>query len=257
MILGRLTEAAEAAAQRYTLLTEAWRGLFATSISASDFGAPSLTSRAIDSAYALASQFLSDERQRIADLTFEIATEARQQAISDIRSNDTTELTEPALEHLRETQRYMSDELVAQVHRDIAQLRQGLQRVSLEVSLASRSRGISTRSALLEYRIGNSADLQFMFFDRQGRKWSSKKFIRAVWRHTLLSVYNEMILMSAADHGLSRVKVVHQDAKSDVHGTIVALGSNSEFVTYSEIRNEVFHPNANSVLKVELPHVSP
>lgn len=252
MTLARLTEEAEAGAARYGLLTEAWRGLFASAITSSDFGAPVTSTRAIEKAYAIASDFLREERIRIAQATEEIATRARQRALSDISSIDAEDLTDAALEHLSETQRYMSDELVAQVHRDIALLRQTLQRVALEVGLASRSRGISHLSALVEYRIGNAADLQFMFHDRQARKWTSKKFVRAVWRHTLLSVYNESILMTAADHGLTRVRVEHEDAGAQSHGIIVALGSNSEFPTYSEVRNEIFHPNANAVLAVEL-----
>lgn len=256
MMLARLTEEAEAGAARYSLVTEAWRGLFASAIAGSDFGSPSASTRVIEEAYAIASDFLTEERRRIADACKEIAVEARQRALSAISSIDAEMLTDAALEHLSETQRYMSDELVAQVHRDIALLRSTLQRVSLEVAIASRSRGISKTTALMEYRIGNAADLQFVFHDRQSRKWSSKKFVRAVWRHTLLAVYNESILMTAADHGLTRVRVEHENADAESHGMIIALGSNSEFPTYSEIRNEVFHPNANAVLAVELSHVS-
>lgn len=251
MILNRLNQEAELAAIRYGLLTDSWRSIFHDTLNRSGFGYPYATEQAIGEAYDIAQDFLADERERASRIIAEIASEAHQTTIADLRSIDTSELTERALEHLRATHSYLIDELVAQIHRDIALLRQTLQRVSLEVSIASRSRGIPERTALIEYRIGNQADMQFVFHDRHARKWASKKFVRAIWRHTLLSVYNEIVLFVLADHGVARARVEHEDSSAQSHGMIIAMGSNTEFPTYSEIRNEIFHPNANAVLKME------
>lgn len=256
MIFNRLTQEAESAAVRYGLLTESWRSIFHSALNASDFGSPAVVDRAIEEAYAIASDYLAEERQFMARIVADIATEARQTTLLQIASVDASELSDRAGEHLRATQSYIESELIAQIHRDVALLRQQLQRVDLEVTIASTSRGISERAALIEYRIGNQADLQFVFHDRHARKWASKKFVRAMWRHSLLSVYNEIVLITLAEHGLKRAQVVHQDPSAATHGMIIAMGSNAELPTYSEIRNEIFHPNANAVLVMEGHNVS-
>lgn len=255
MILTRLSEEADAASARYGLLTNSWRSIYLSALNDRDFGTVLVMEKSVDEAYAIASSFIADERQTIERLIEEIATEARRATISELRSIDTSELSERALEHLNVTQSYLVDEIVAQIHRDIALLRQTIQRVSLEVSIAARSRSISERAALIEYQIGNVSDIQFSFHDRSSRKWASSKFIRTVWRHTLLSVYNEIVLYTLADHGLSRARVEHQDPAAEVHNMVIAMGSNSEFPTYSEIRMQVFHPNANAILRSETVHV--
>lgn len=251
MIFTTLTREAEAGAARYGLLTEAWRSIFHTTLNASDFGSVAAVGRANEEALAIASDFLADERSTVSRIVREIAIEARQTTLRQLASIDTSETTERVDEQLSAFCDYIESELIAQIHRDIALLRQTIQRVDLEVSIAATARGISARTALVEYRIGNQADLQFVFHDRHARKWASKKFIRAMWRHTLLAVYNEIVLMTLAEHGIWRAQVVHEDPNSDVNGVIVAMGSNSEFPTYSEIRADIFHPNANAVLRME------
>lgn len=256
MILDKLTLEAEFAAARYTLLTESWRSLFNQALGASDFGSPAAFKRLTRDAFSLAETFLAEEQEASERVLREIAIEAHQTTLDELQSVSADELSDAALEHLRVTQSYMLDELAAQMHRDVALLRQTLQRVVLEVSLAARSRQISERTALIEYRIGNQAELSFVFNDRQSRRWSSKKFVRALWRHTLLSVYNEIVLTTLADHGIQRARVVHQDAKADVHDMVIAFGSNTELPTYSEIREGVFHPNAHAFLAMEDSRVS-
>lgn len=256
MIINRLSAEGDTAAARYSLLTESWRSLFLNALNDADFGSAAQAIRVSQDAYRLAEVFLAEERLAAERVFEDIATEAHQTTIKEIESIDASELTAQTLEHLRVTQSYIDSELVAQIHRDIALVRDSLQRVVLEVSLASRSRGISSRQALIEYRIGNAKELSFVFQDRQTRRWSSKKYVRALWRHTLLAVYNETVMMTLADHGLDRAMVVHQDADAQSHGMIVTFGSSSDLPTYSEIRATVFHPNANAWLEMEKTNVS-
>lgn len=256
MILDQLTQYAESAATRYGMLTDSWRSLFQNALNSSAFGSPAQASRVVKEAYAIAESFLDEERAQADRVSTAVALEAHQTTLAQIASIDAQELTDAALEHLSASQNYMIDELVAQIHRDIALLRSTLQRAVLEVSIAARARGISKRTALIEYMIGNQAQMNFVFHDRHARKWASKKFVRAMWRHTLLAVYNEIVLIALADHGLSRAQVQHQDPAADAHGMLVAIGSNADLPTYSEIRNEIFHPNANAVLAMEDKNVS-
>jgi hypothetical protein len=251
MILQKLAQEAEFAAGRYTLLTESWRGAFNDALNRSDFGSPAHNGRLNHDLIAIADTFLTEEKEAARRVVEEIALEAHQTTLSEIQSATAIHLSERVLEHLGVTQSYLVDETIAQLYRDIALVRQTLRRIVLEVSVAARARRIPERAALIEYRIGNSADLQFTFHDRQSRRWSSKKFMRALWRHTLLSTYNETVMMTLADHGIEHARVFHQDGKAEVHDMRIAFGSNSSLPTYSEIRDAVFHPNANAYLTME------
>ncbi|RWI35422.1 hypothetical protein [Mesorhizobium sp.] len=255
MIFDQLSGYADSAAVRYGMLTDSWRSLFQNALNSSRFGAPAQASDVVREAYQIAESFLDEEREHAERVTTSVALEALQTTLAELESSDATKLTDAALQHLQATQSYIIDELVAQIHRDIALLRQTLQRAVLEVSVSAKSRGISQRTALIEYMIGNKAELDFVFHDRHARKWASKKFVRGMWRHTLLAVYNEVVMLTLADHGVTRAQVHHQDASAQAHGMMIALSSNADLPTYSEIRNEIFHPNANAVLAREIADV--
>jgi hypothetical protein len=104
---------------------------------------------------------------------------------------------------------------------------------------------------MIEYMIGNKTDIDFFFHDKASRKWESKLFVRSVYRQTLLSVYNEIVLYTLADHGIDRAEVEHHSPDAQHDGMVIALSSSTELPTYSEIRETVFHPNANAWLKME------
>lgn len=248
MIQNEFTRYAESASARYDMLTDSFRQLYTNAFTQADFGSWAQMVRIVKEAYQIAEIYLDNERETIDRILFDIATEAHQTTIREIASIDASELPERVSEHLGVTQRYLVDEIIAQVHRDIAQIRQRLQTAALEVSLSARSRAIPERRALIEFRIGNQSDLSFTFHDRTSRRWSSKKFIRAVWRHTLLAAYNESVMLTLADHGITDAIVSTVDAQAEAAGMRISFSSNSALPTYSEIRDTVFHPNSNAIL---------
>lgn len=256
MIQHILSEKADLAGLRYRMLTDSWRSLYSSAFGATNFGSSALVVSTLKQAYAIAEQFMVQERIEAERVINDFAKEAQQTTLREITSKQTEELSDAAREHLSASLDYVVDELSAQIYRDIALLRQSLQHAYLEVSIASKSRRLSGRSALFEYTIGNKTNLQFMFIDRNQRRWESKRFVRGLWRHALLSVYNEMVLMTLADHGIDRARVNQLNADADTHGLVIAFASNTDLPTYSEIRNEVFHPNSNAVLGMENAHVS-
>lgn len=252
MILDQITVRAEAAVRRYEQLCDGWRMAFNNALNRSDVTAVSEADRLVREGYTVSQSFLETERSKIYDAVWEVAQIAHDATAKQISSASAQTLSDAAREHLRVTESYIVDELIAQIHRDIALLRQSYQRVALEVGLAARSRRISPRTAMIEYRIGNQAELQFTFHDRATRKWNSSKFVRAMFRQALLAVYNETVMLVLADHGLQRARVHHVDPNAEVHGMVIALSANTEFPTYSEIRNAAFHPNANAFLEPEV-----
>ena len=244
----RMTAEAEAAAQRYAMVVETWRAIFAQALDSRHFGTARGMSEAIDNAYRVGAVFLEQERHEIARILLEIASEAHTATLSELSVTDTRELTDAVSEHLSEAETHLAHEMTLQVERDIAFLRQSLQRAVLQVSIHARAHRIALKAALIQYRIGNAAELQFFYHDRMNRKWPSRKFVRAVWRHSLLSLYNEVVLLTLADHGLDRAEVSHLDPRADSNGLVLAMSSGTALPTYSEVRNDLFHPNSDAIL---------
>lgn len=256
MIQNTLNYEADQASSRYALLTDGWQGEFGRALNELDFGSSTNTARMIAKATEMGQAFLDQEVYVSGEVFDKIAREAHQTTLREIASIDAEQLTDRVSEHLEASRTYLLEEVFAQIRRDLSTMRKMGSDVVLETSLASRSRGISSRQALIEYRLGNKATLDFSFIDRGNRKWNSRKFIRTVWRHTMLSVYNETVMMTLADHGIKNAVVDHIDPNAESHGAVITFGSNSELPTYTEVRDVIFHPNSNAVLKMERAVVS-
>ena len=244
-----MTAEAEAASQRYSLLVDSWRSLYGRALDRLDFGTPAQIDRLISEAYGIGRAFMDSEYEEVARASHAIALEARTATLNELRSQDSDALTDEALAHLSDAEDYLRHELSVQIERDIAFLKQSIRKAILQVNISAKARQVPLKTAMIEYRVGNSAELHFFFHDRGGQKWPSRKFVRAVWRLHLLSLYNEVVLMTLADHGLDQAQVEHVNPKATSHGMIVSIASNSKYPIYSEIRNEVFHPNADAILR--------
>lgn len=243
-----MSPAADAAAERYGLLTQAWASVFDDTLMAPDFGHQPAFDRAVMQAFEIARTFLETERIIISDRLDAIASEAHTDALAQISVTDARERPDAAGELLVATKHYLEREITIQIERDVTSLQRALRQVALQVMLTARSQRITPRAALMQYRVGSTGELQFSFLDRRSQKWPSRRFVRTVWRQALLSVFNEVTLLTLADHGLDYALVSHVSGKAEVDGMRVALATNSSFPSYGEIRDEIFHPNADAIL---------
>jgi hypothetical protein len=239
---------AEAAAQRYGLLVEAWRALYANMLSNPNFGSPKASADIWARAYEIANSYIEGERQAIANSFEGIVREALRATGAELGLAVASEMTDAISAHADDVRGYLLHELLVQIERDILFLKSTLGRMALQVSLAARASGKTTRAALLTYQVGNQADMQFLFHDRRGNKWPSQRFVRAVTRHALITIYNETVLQVLADHGLSTAVISHLSAQADANGMKVSLLPGSSLPVYGEIRNEVFHPNSDAII---------
>jgi hypothetical protein len=239
---------AEAASARYELLVGSWRAIYSHALNGPTFGSVQQQAEVSSEAFRLARQFLQAELDHITRAFADIALEAQgvTQKQLDVTVADT--LSEAAQTHLSDAESYLFSELSVQVERDVNMLLEALKRAALQVRLSAKARGISPKAALIEYLLSSSLELQFFFHDRGNQKWPSRKFVRSVWRHALLSAYNEVVLLTLADHRIDRAFVLHTDPASQFHGLEISVSTNSALPTYSEVRNEIFHPNSNAIL---------
>lgn len=248
MILHRMSTEADAAAQRYEMLVEGWRSIYVRSLDSGSFGTQRQLSQLIEQAYNLARTYLNTENQIIVDTTRAIALEAQGATQAQLSVPVSDELTGPASDQLIASVEHLQSEITIQVERDIAFLKNAITKTFLTVAMSARAQGLSVKAALVQLRIGGAAELNFFFHDRGNRRWPSRKFIRAMWRVTLLGIYNETVMLTLADYGIDHAQVHHTNPNADNHGTMISMNSNSSLPTYAEIVTEIFHPNSEAIL---------
>jgi hypothetical protein len=243
-----MTARADAAAQRYEMLVDGLRAIYSRALDMANFGSAQASADAIANAYTIARRYLEAEENEIEAASDAVSEAAKTATLEALKSKTSEHLDEQIESVLSDSDEYLTQEIRIQVERDIAFLRQALQKTALNVTIAARAQRLPVRAALMQYRTGRAQELHFFFHDRSNKRWPSRKFIRAVWRKHLLSIYNETVLLTIADHGIDRAQVVHEDPNAENHGLEVAINEGSAAVSYAEIREEIFHPNANAVL---------
>jgi hypothetical protein len=243
----RFNQDADAAANRYGNLIEALRGVYLSAFSESTFGSPRSLDLIAQEANSIVTAHLRYERDIAAASFDRIVWEALSQTQRDL-AVPVARMTSEALSELSSaTLDYLMNEIRVQSARDVSTLVEAARRAALQISLAMRAHGMSRRSATIDYQFGSS--LEFYFRDRRNYRIMSRKFIRSVWRQSLLSLYNETVLLTLADYGEATAQVEHLDAKAPIDGMIVAMSAGAAHPIYDEVRAEVFHPNSDAVLR--------
>ena len=245
----RLDQLAEDGAKRYELFTEALQGVFGRHMNSVDFGKADQINSVLRDCYDMADVWMRHEEIFLKAALEEIAGDAHQTTFARIVSADASQDENAAQEHLADTQSYLHHELIAQIQRDIALVRSTYQRLVLQVKIAARAQRIPLRRAFLENRIAKpETPLAFVFLDRKSRKWKSRVFVRTVWRHTLLSAYNEVVMSILAEHGHVNAVVASQVDGSEIHNATISLTGALNLMSYDEVRAEYFHPNSQAYL---------
>lgn len=248
MISSKFTLKADEAMLRYKNLTDTWQVLFGRALASPEFGYAGQPSKVINEAVEIAEAYLRAETDHVAATLYEIAHKAQGLVSSKITNTDSDLLTLEAQTHLGETQSYILDEIAAQIRRDIANMRQSLQRVVLDTSIIQRTHRLKSREAVVAWRLRNDETLDFNFKDRRAHRTPSAKFVRGVWRQTMLCVHNETTLFTLAEYGQSRAGIYK--VVEDQEQFVAAISLNDQGVGYNEVRSQLFHPNSNAYLGV-------
>lgn len=239
----RFSLEADAAASRYDLLVGALRGLYLDALGSRDFGAPSLLNAVRRQGRGMVDTYLRAERTTAETTLAQIASEAHRSTKRALAVYAQDEMSDAALELLSAMADYMLQEIALQAARDVATVVEEVRRASLQSDLAQRASG-----AIVPVD-SRGVELSFHFRDRRNHRIQSRIFVRGVWRQSLLTVYNETVLLTLADHRADHAEIDHLDGKAPPHGARVAMVPGGDHPTYDEIRADVFHPNSDAVLK--------
>jgi hypothetical protein len=243
-----MTTMAAAAATRYTMLIEGWKALYNRALDDPRFGAPVLLREITDEAYAMARRYLAAEAIEIQDAMIAVAEQALSATRSELSVTDSDEIPDAVDEHVSAFIAHLTSELSIQIERDIATLKKTLQQTILGVTLAAAAQRLPLRTALIQHRIAINTDVKFGFTDRRYAKWPAQGYVRTIWRHNLLSLYNDVVLMTLADAGVDTARVRHTDTTAATHGLEISMVDTTELPTLADIRDQTFHPNANAIL---------
>lgn len=247
MIGEDLDRAADQAQARYTLLLDAFRGLFAAATA--NYVAPTQATltELRNAAYAEAEAWLDAERQVVMDAVDEFG-EIGARAVEREVGVSADPLSEDILDHLESLAEALDFQLRLQIERDVALLGDALLGMSLAARLG-RGRG----AAKIDPRRGAARDvamsrLTFEFIDRSNRRWPSARHVRTLWRLAMVTAHTEAAILRADEIGLDELVVSHPDRAHGYSGSVLPLSDADFDETWDAMKTEIFHPNSHAFL---------
>lgn len=111
-----------------------------------------------------------------------------------------------------------------------------------------RANGWSRKASILAVKQKNKVPVTFYSVDRSGKQWDSKKYVRTVLRHALLTIYNESKIFRMTLQGKKVAYVQNSDINHPAHGTEFRIAPDGQGNSYDDIKDIVFHPNSNAVV---------
>lgn len=97
--------------------------------------------------------------------------------------------------------------------------------------------------------IFTSRELDFFYTDKIGRKINSIKYVRTLTRDMHVKAYNDLIAGAALLNGIENATIVNTDVNHGDHNKSISINSEDK-LNYFAVRNEMFHPNTNSILRL-------
>jgi hypothetical protein len=243
-----LDNVANAAASRYDALLASLEVLFQNAMSQKDWRSAKVRNELRLMAYEAASRWIGVEvdivRHQL-DLVAEVAAAMVDEAVGTRPSA----LSEVSKEHVEAIAASLEHALRLQIERDSASLSGALRDAALRDVLRGRGAGQRSGRTRGARRQEVTPGVEFTVPDRAGRRWSSTKMARTLWRQALVITGAETALVRMSEIGLSMAVVTHPDHTHEASGRRVALTETAAGEPWATIREEVFHPNTHAQLK--------
>jgi hypothetical protein len=241
----RYTELSLKASDRYQAVLTTFRGMLFGALSEpfSERAADQLRKQAVE----VGRMFLRSEVPLIEEAVTDSAQDALETVRVDLGVTVAQTIPDRLSAFLHAHMDYLESELRAQLSRDVEALIKRYREHAIEAHLARVTTGQYVAPKAI------TADKsRFYFRDRVGRLYPSTKFVRTTWRQTLLVVAAEFYALEAAELGATSVEVIHEDKNAAVNGMLISLDGSFE-PAFLDVRDEVFHPQAQVVLKAHVP----
>jgi hypothetical protein len=238
-----LTQVAERAGTRYGLLLESFRSALAGATGQAPWSAR-LQVRLAERLYEFSSDYMAAETPLIAEQLQATAREATRS--TGERMHVTAAATEPTLENAADHGTALDAAMRLQLERDIAATLAALRQVALGETLRARASGMERRGGDAIASLAQGA-LRHDFLDRAGKRWPSQKYIRTIWRHAMVRVWNESAMLTMAEHGLTGAEIRHPDINYGMLGQRIDFLPDTAGLHWLKVE-EIFHPNTNAYM---------
>lgn len=146
-------------------------------------------------------------------------------------------------EHLSENTHFLFEAIKLQATKDVLYINNFLR--SKVIALQSLNDGQLAYSLIYNHK-----DLSFYYTDKLGRKINSTKYVRTVTRDYMVKNYNDLIAGAAILNDIHEVLIENADTNHKDNGKVIAVNDPHE-VNYFSLRDEIFHPNSNSIIRIQ------
>jgi hypothetical protein len=238
------TKASNRAAERYSIVLAAFRSLLFGHMGRPFSEVSMRTLRA--EASSIARTFADSETDLIRTTLSDTAQNAQEAVLGDLDAVSGATIPEALKPFLEQSVEHLSLEIAAQLSRDVEALVRRYREYALEAQLAAYSRGLIKPAVTM-----GDQQVSFHFRDRAGRLTPSEGFIRIAWRQSLVSLGAEFYLLEAVNRSATKVIVVNPDPSHKWQGQEISL-TGEEGRSFTDLRDEIFHPNTDSVLKASI-----
>lgn len=242
--LDQFTLIASTASQRYVDVLGVFRSMLNSSelTPFSKRSAEDLRSQALEVARA----FWKSESTVSEHILLETAQDAISNAHSDLKEKPSSKVHKRNEAFLEQSHSFLMAEIWAQLQRDVEALVKRYREFGLMVDLTARHGNISREQAILKTLAGAQAGVRFTFKDRAGRLHISQRFMRTLWRHSLVCLYADFYMLEAVSLGAEAIEITNTDPNHLFTGHIINVADNADYLS---LREEIFHPNSTVILK--------
>lgn len=247
---------ADEAQTRYAQLCLNWSAIYRNTLMAPKFGQASVVVNATAEAREVADRYLVRERPLIEAAISAASKEAHTALQADLQVVTHEDHRTLLDAHLKNSAHYLIEELHAQVTRDIVLLRKSMMVAAFATQMAMRSRGLTQRAAIIEYQVGETKPLAFVFRDKIGRATNAAAFARMLWRQTVHGVINETVIWGLINAGYVSAGIYKQVDGIVTKIDAITLTGQRDMPNYGDIRGIVFHPNSTAYIGRDWTYVS-
>lgn len=248
-VLTHLDRTASVAGERYTMISGSFTGEAQRAmIGEQAFSASA--SRALKKTLTRIGVSALDTEDDIADREIGIITEnARTVASMHLGThdprNDPKSLTNAVRDSEQHSLIFLSNEIAAQLSRDVNQTLKRYRNASLRAVMKSDVEMINRKSANEAVLIEEmKADKQLHFMDRSGRRVKNSTHIHRIYRQTLRDHWMQVYLQTTASYGVSEVAIWHPDRSNKYYGDTIKA---SEYEFGLDDISKAFHPNSRAL----------
>lgn len=246
--LNAFEEIAERARDRHVVLTEAMIGTFINTMQSQGLNpraAKALKSNLID----IASTAIETERALIRSELKDVSNNALQRLFDHLgvsASNERKQSFSDVLSELEDaSDAFISDEIIAQISRDINQLVMQYRALAIKAITVAEIHNISRAEAEMRVQIETSGSAMKLWFkDRAGRKIQSHKFIRRLWRQIMRDHWVAVYVHGLSVNGHNFAVLHHPEPQHFTNGMVMQL--DAEDYGLADI-DKVFHPGSRAL----------